>query len=27
WRGARDCFNQKEICFIEWPEKGKGFLP
>lgn len=27
WIGVRDYFNDKNICFIEWPEKGKGFLP
>ncbi|API86112.1 tRNA (adenosine(37)-N6)-threonylcarbamoyltransferase complex ATPase subunit type 1 TsaE [Francisella uliginis] len=27
WIGARDYFNEKSICFIEWPEKAKGFLP
>lgn len=27
WIGARDYFNQNDICFIEWPDKGKGFLP
>ncbi|MDE4938661.1 tRNA (adenosine(37)-N6)-threonylcarbamoyltransferase complex ATPase subunit type 1 TsaE, partial [Francisella tularensis subsp. holarctica] len=25
-RWARYFFNQKYIFFIEWPEKGKGFL-
>ena len=27
WIGVRDYFNEKSICFIEWPEKAKGFLP
>ncbi|WP_411727395.1 tRNA (adenosine(37)-N6)-threonylcarbamoyltransferase complex ATPase subunit type 1 TsaE [Methyloglobulus sp.] len=27
WIGINDYFNQDSICFIEWPEKGKGFLP
>ncbi|MED7789351.1 tRNA (adenosine(37)-N6)-threonylcarbamoyltransferase complex ATPase subunit type 1 TsaE [Francisella sp. 19X1-34] len=27
WVGARDYFNENSICFIEWPEKAKGFLP
>jgi len=26
WIGVRDYFNEKSICFIEWPEKGDGFL-
>lgn len=26
WIGLRDYFNENSICFIEWPEKGKGFL-
>jgi tRNA threonylcarbamoyladenosine biosynthesis protein TsaE len=25
--GGRDCFTEQSICFIEWPERGKGFLP
>lgn len=25
WIGLRDYFNENSICFIEWPEKGKGF--
>lgn len=27
WIGIDDYFNQDSICFIEWPDKGKGFLP
>jgi tRNA threonylcarbamoyladenosine biosynthesis protein TsaE len=27
WMGIRDYFTQKSLCFIEWPDKGKGFLP
>ncbi|MBK2085007.1 tRNA (adenosine(37)-N6)-threonylcarbamoyltransferase complex ATPase subunit type 1 TsaE [Francisella adeliensis] len=26
WVGLRDYFNENSICFVEWPEKGKGFL-
>ena len=26
WIGVRDYFNEKSICFVEWPEKGDGFL-
>lgn len=25
--GARDYFNEKDVCLIEWPEKAAGFLP
>lgn len=25
--GFRDCFNDASICFVEWPEKGGGYLP
>ena len=27
WIGIREYFDQDSICFIEWPDKGKGFLP
>lgn len=27
WIGIRDYFDQECICFIEWPDKGKGYLP
>jgi tRNA threonylcarbamoyladenosine biosynthesis protein TsaE len=27
WIGIRDYFNEDSICFIEWPDKGAGFLP
>ena len=27
WIGIRDYFDQDSVCFIEWPDKGKGFLP
>lgn len=26
WIGFRDYFNENSVCFIEWPEKGEGFL-
>ena len=26
WIGVRDYFNENSISFIEWPEKGEGFL-
>ncbi len=25
--GARDYFNENDVCLIEWPEKAEGFLP
>ncbi len=25
--GARDYFNDTDVCLIEWPEKAQGFLP
>ncbi len=25
--GARDHFNDNDVCLIEWPEKAEGFLP
>ncbi|MDO9142642.1 MAG: tRNA (adenosine(37)-N6)-threonylcarbamoyltransferase complex ATPase subunit type 1 TsaE [Methylobacter sp.] len=27
WIGIRDYFDQDCVCFIEWPDKGYGFLP
>ena len=27
WMGIRDYLDQQSLCFIEWPELGKGFLP
>jgi tRNA threonylcarbamoyladenosine biosynthesis protein TsaE len=27
WIGIRDYFDQQCVCFIEWPDQGKGFLP
>ena len=27
WIGIRDYLDQQSLCFIEWPELGKGFLP
>ena len=25
--GARDYFNDNDVCLVEWPEKAEGFLP
>jgi tRNA threonylcarbamoyladenosine biosynthesis protein TsaE len=25
--GARDYFNEQDVCLIEWPDKASGFLP
>jgi len=27
WIGIRDYLEQNSLCFIEWPELGKGFIP
>lgn len=27
WIGMNDYLSQDSVCFIEWPEQGKGFLP
>lgn len=27
WMGIRDYFDQNSLCFIEWAERGAGFLP
>lgn len=27
WIGIDDYFSQDSVCFVEWPDKGKGFLP
>ena len=27
WIGIRDYFDQEAVCFIEWPDKGLGYLP
>lgn len=27
WIGMSDYLDQQSLCFIEWPELGKGFLP
>jgi tRNA threonylcarbamoyladenosine biosynthesis protein TsaE len=27
WIGIHDYFAKDSLCFIEWPDNGKGFLP
>jgi tRNA threonylcarbamoyladenosine biosynthesis protein TsaE len=29
WRdaGFRECFDERSICLVEWPEKAAGLLP
>ncbi len=27
WLGFRDYLQKESVCFVEWPEKGQGFLP
>ncbi len=27
WIGIRDYFTLQAVCIVEWPDKGKGFLP
>ena len=27
WLGLRDLLTDQTICFVEWPEMGRGFLP
>ena len=27
WIGIRDYFDSASVCFIEWPDKGNGYLP
>jgi len=27
WIGVRDLFDAEQVCLIEWPEQGTGFLP
>ena len=27
WIGIRDYLERDAVCFIEWPEKGRGYLP
>ncbi|MCF7986294.1 MAG: tRNA (adenosine(37)-N6)-threonylcarbamoyltransferase complex ATPase subunit type 1 TsaE [Methylovulum sp.] len=26
WIGIRDYLSQEGVCFVEWPDKGKGYL-
>ena len=25
--GAREYFNESDVCLVEWPEKGEGYIP
>jgi tRNA threonylcarbamoyladenosine biosynthesis protein TsaE len=27
WIGIKDYFNESTLCFIEWPQRGQGYLP
>ncbi len=27
WIGIREYFDSRCVCFIEWPDRGRGFLP